>query len=132
MLFVYLIFVPLVVGGIVFHFKHTRLISDDLGHPGVLGLGTINGLGESLLGGFKSAQGGEVYYVMFTVLFLPICPIKCVVASYKGYDSFIVGGTSKYEIFHKTSSNWKEVLSIFAIRWGLAILFVTTIILFNL
>ncbi len=134
MLYVYLTILVAIttVWAIVFHFKHTRVYTEDLGHPGVLSLGTLNGIGESLLGGFKNAQGGEVYYVMFTIFFLPICPVKCIVASYKGYDSFIIGGTSKYEVFHKTSSNWKEVLSIYAFRWGLAILFVITIILLSI
>lgn len=133
MIYIYFtILVAITVWGIVFHFKHTRVYTEDLGHPGVLSLGTFNGFGETLLGGFTTNEGGSVYYVMFTILFLPVCPIKCIVASYKGYDPFIIGGTSKYEVFHKTSSNWKEVLSIFAIRWGLAFLLVTTFILFNL
>lgn len=130
MYLVYFIIIPIVVWGIIFHFKHTRTLTEDLSHPGVLSLGTFNGFGETLLGGFKTAKGGgDVYYVMFTIMFLPICPIKCIVASYKDYRSFLVGGTAHYEVYSKTASYWKEVLSIYAVRWGLAILFINTIVL---
>lgn len=132
MFYVYFtILVAIIVWGIIYHFKHTRLHIENLGHPGVLSLGTFNGFGETLLGGFKTVKGGSIYYVMFTILFLPICPVKCVIASYRGYDSFIIGGTAKYEIFSKTTSDWKEILSIFAVRWGIAILIISSIIFFG-
>lgn len=130
MYLVYFIIIPFVVWGIIYHFKHTRIVAEDLGHPGVLSLGSFNGFGETLLGGFKTANvRGEVYYAMFTIIFLPICPIKCIVASLKDSHSFLIGWTSNYEVFYKTTSYRKEILSIYVVRWGIAILFINTIVL---
>lgn len=110
--------------GITYHFKHTRLHVENLGSAGVIEPESLNGIGSGLLGGFRSDYPGyRIYYLMYTVYFLPIYPIKCVIGEYVGSKD----GRTQFEIIGRTHSKAIEILSIFALRWGLFFIIVPLI-----
>ena len=128
--------VPLVAWGIYYNLTHKRLFPENQGHPGVMDMGTFNGVGALLTGGFSTVIPNlKVYYEMITIFYLPICPIKCILASKKdSSDSWYLVASStetEYGILCKTNWNGWEVFSIYAIRWGILFLVVNSIALFT-
>ena len=85
-------------------------------------LGRLNGFGLSLFGRFRTSQEGQsVYYIFFTVLWMPLIPVGCIVAS-RGKTEFtgiLPGFDTEYSIFGKTKWNGMELLCIYALYWGI-------------
>lgn len=118
----------LIVWGYFFKYLHVRKYSSIIPNADSSDAASLNGCGTSILGGFQ-IQNSEmkVYYVTLTVLFLPILPIGAVVAKRIGANSAFLGFDTKYSVYGKTNSSLKEILSCYALRWGIA-LFVLSIL----
>jgi hypothetical protein len=85
-------------------------------------LGSLNGFGFTMLGGFRSKSSSDyaVYYIMFTLFWLPVFPFGCVIATREGtrLTALLPGINREYRIYGKARWNALEVMSIYAQRWG--------------
>ena len=118
----YYIVFGLFLWGLLYKCYHIRMDAVATAPPPELPLGSLNGFGSTMLGAFRTPHADyRVYYVVLTILFLPIVPFGCVLASREGTKagSWLPGLTTSYRIYGATRWNVWDVLSLYAVRWGL-------------
>ena len=106
------------VWGVRYHYTHIRESIKSIGDAGgTRSFVSVNGIGATLLGGFRTKEKGElVYYKVFTFLYMFMIPGKCYLVS--NIDCKGLTRTS-YRVLSEINGDKREVLSIFAVRWGL-------------
>lgn len=116
------LFIVFFIGGFLYRLFHSRDRMVVTAPVEDLPLGSLNGFGITMLGGFDSSTSSDyaVYYVMLTALWLPVIPVGCVIASREGthLTAFLPGINKDYRIYGKARWNAWELLSIYAQRWG--------------
>lgn len=81
--------------------------------------GTFNGCGASTFGGFqtKHPEGAEVYYIFLTIVFIPIMPVGCVLASKTGHSGAFMGVKTHYKVYGDVRMKLSEVISCYFPVW---------------
>ena len=111
---------PIALWGILYRFLHTRERVNVVKISYIDDAITLNGCGSSFIGGYEIQNSkGRVYYVMATILFMPIFPIRAIVAKEKEAGLLSVG--TEYEIYGETDMSLMEILSCYALRWGVVV-----------
>ena len=80
------LFIALLSWGLIYRLFHSRSRMVVTSPVEDIPLGSLNGFGITMLGGFRSSTSSDyaVYYVMLTALWMPIIPVGCVIASREG------------------------------------------------
>lgn len=86
-------------------------------------MGTMNGIGVSLVGNFskgKSISMGHISYLFFTVFYLPIIPLGCYVTS-EGFNSrgSYKRRSTSYTFYGSQPWRFIEVLQIYSFAYSI-------------
>ena len=115
-----LVALPIGLWGVSYRFLHIRERVNVVKLSYIDDAISLNGCGSSFIGGFKiKNSSARVYYVMATILFIPIFPVKAIVA--KGKETGLFSISTKYEIDGETDMSLMEIPSCYALRWGIAV-----------
>ena len=119
------LFIALLSWGLIYRLFHSRSRMVVTSPVEDIPLGSLNGFGITMLGGFRSSTSSDyaVYYVMLTALWMPIIPVGCVIASREGthLSGFLPGINTEYRVYGKSRWNGWELISIYALRWGIVL-----------
>lgn len=113
--------------GVRYHITHIRESIKRIGDAGdARFLVSVNTIGSTMLGGFKTKGKRElVYYKVFTFLYLFMFPGKCYLVSNIDCKGLT---TTSYRVLCEINGDKREILSIFAVRWGLILSLLSVLI----
>lgn len=121
----------LIVWGYFFKYLHVRNYSLTRPNTNLSDAPSLNGCGTSIIGGFQIKDSEmKIYYIMLTVLFMPIFPLGAIVAKREGTNSAFLGFDTKYSVYGNTNSSIIEIVSCYALRWGI-VLFILSIVFYD-
>ena len=109
------------------HVRKQVIISKPIEKSGLknMDFGTLNGCGSSLYGGFSTVEYDvKIYYVMLSVLFIPLIPIGVIAASPKRENGNIFLASTEYNVYGTTIYDYFELFYCYFSRWGFIALLV--------
>lgn len=119
----FIIYSILFVLSVIYRFTHKRRkdqleIISPANKIGYKSISSFNGIGTSIVGGFPTEiEDKKVYYIVFSILFVPILRLKCVLGKKIEDGAF----HQEFEFFGELRSDPLEILSVMIIRGALVV-----------